>query len=155
MSRQAVIVDTNVLVAGLLTGNATSPAPRILDGMLGAAFPFVVSEALLAEYRAVLVRPALRKLHGLTVTEVGTLLTDIAQQAIVLPPSVGAPAPDPGDQLLCDLLAAKPDLLLVTSDQALQRDAAVGSPWCRPQAFVDAHDRPISAHRHTEQHVRQ
>ena len=65
MSRQAVIVDTNVVVAGLLTGNATSPVARILDGMLGAAFPFVVSEALLAEYRAVLVRPALRKLHGL------------------------------------------------------------------------------------------
>ena len=60
MSRQAVIVDTNVVVAGLLTGNATSPVARILDGMLGAAFPFVVSEALLAEYRAVLVRPALR-----------------------------------------------------------------------------------------------
>ena len=97
MTRRAVIVDTNVLVAGLLTGNATSPVARILDGMLVAAFPFVVSEALLAEYRAVLVRPALRKLHGLTVTEVETLLTDIAQHAIVLPPGVGAPAPDPGD----------------------------------------------------------
>ena len=70
MSRQAVIIDTNVVVAGLLTGNATSPVARILDGMLAAAFPFVVSEALLAEYRAVLVRPALRKQHGLTVAEV-------------------------------------------------------------------------------------
>ncbi len=138
MSRQAVIVDTNVLVAGLLTGNATSPVARILDGMLAAAFPFVVSEALLAEYRAVLVRPALRKLHGLTVKEVETLLTDIAQRAIVLPPGVGAPAPDPGDQLLWDLLAAKPDLLLITGDKALQRDAAMRSRVLSPQAFVDA-----------------
>jgi uncharacterized protein len=138
VSRQAVIVDTNVVVAGLLTGNATSPVARILDGMLAAAFPFVVSEALLAEYRAVLVRPTLRKLHGLTVKEVETLLTDIAQHAIVLAPGVGAPAPDPGDQLLWDLLAAKPDLLLITGDKALQRDAAMRSRVLSPQAFVDA-----------------
>lgn len=98
MSLQAVIIDTNVVVAGLLTSNATSPVARILDGMLAAAFPFVVSEELLAEYRSVLVRPALRKLHGLTVAEVETLLTDIAQHAIVLPPGVGSPAPDPADQ---------------------------------------------------------
>jgi uncharacterized protein len=138
VSRQAVIVDTHVVVAGLLTGNATSPVARILDGMLAAAFPFVVSEALLAEYRAVLVRPVLRKLHGLTVTQVGTLLTDIAQHAIVLPPGVGAPTPDPGDQLLWDLLAAKPDLLLITGDKALQRDAAMCSRVVSPQASVDA-----------------
>ncbi|HOW47841.1 MAG TPA: PIN domain-containing protein [Rubrivivax sp.] len=137
MSRQAVIVDTNVVVAGLLTGNAASPVARILDGMLAAAFPFVVSEVLLAEYRTVLVRPGLRKLHGLTVTEVETLLTDIAQHAIVPAPGAGSPAPDAGDQLLWDLLAAKPDLLLVTGDKALQRDAAMRSRVLSPQAFAD------------------
>ena len=128
MTRHAVIVDTNVVVAGLLTGNAASPVARILDGMLAAAFPFVVSEELLAEYRAVLVRPALRKLHGLTVTDVETLLTDIAQHAIVLRPGVGSPAPDP----------AKPDLVLVTGDKALQRDAAMRSRVVSPHAFADA-----------------
>ena len=138
MSRQAVIVETNVVVAGLLAGNATSPVARILDGMLAAAFPFVVSEALLAEYRAVLVRPALRKLHALTVAQIEVLLTDIAQHAIVLSPAAGAPAPDPGDQLLWDLLAAKPDLLLVTGDKALQRDAAMRSRVMSPLVFVDA-----------------
>lgn len=111
---------------------------RILDGMLAAAFPFAVSEALLAEYRTVLVRPALRKLHGLTVAEVETLLTDIAQHAIVLPAGAGSPAPDPGDQLLWDLLGARPDLLLVTGDKALQRDAAMRSRVVSPQALVDA-----------------
>jgi hypothetical protein len=84
------------------------------------------------------VRPALRKLHGLTVAEIETLLTDIAQHAIVLPPGVGSLAPDPGDQLLWDLLAAKPDLLLVTGDKALQRDPVMRSRVVSPQAFVDA-----------------
>ena len=137
MSRPAVIIDTNVVVAGLLTGNDTSPVARILDGMLMAAFPFVVSEALLAEYRTVLVRPGLRKLHGLTVADVETLLTDIAQHAIVLAPVAAPPAPDPGDQLLWELLAARADLLLVTGDKALQRDAGMQPRVVSPQSFVE------------------
>ena len=118
MSRAAVIVDTNVVVAGLLTGSDTSPVARMLDGMLRAAMPFVVSEALLAEYHAVLVRPGLRKLHGLTMSEIETLLIAVAHHAIVLEPATAVPAPDPGDQLLWDLLAARPDLILVTGDKA-------------------------------------
>ena len=144
MSRQAVVVDTNVVVAGLLTGNAASPVARILDGMLAATFPFVVSEALLAEYRTVLVRPALRKLHGLTVAEVEALLTDIAQDAIVPVPMAvpvapaAQPAPDPGDQGLRDLLAARADLLLVTGDKALPADRGMQPRVVTPLSFVEA-----------------
>lgn len=138
MTRRPVIIDTNVVVAGLLTGDAASPVARILDGMLAATFPFVVSEALLAEYRAVLVRPELRRQHGLTVTEVDALLTELVQHAIVLPPGSGPPAPDPGDQLLWDLLAARPDLLLVTGDQALQGDRGLQARILSPRAFVDS-----------------
>jgi uncharacterized protein len=70
VSGRAVIVDTNVVVAGLLTGNDASPVARILEGVLSAQFPFVVSEALLAEQRAAFVRSNLRKRHGLTIAEV-------------------------------------------------------------------------------------
>ncbi len=136
MSRPAVIVDTNVVVAGLLTKQDASPVARILDGMLGAAFPFVLSEALLAEYRTVLVRPVLRKLHGLTVAEVEAILTDLAQHAIVLAPVAAPPAPDPGDQLLWELLTARADLVLVTGDKLLLRDASMQGRVISPQAFV-------------------
>ena len=137
MSRPAVIVDTHVVVAGLLTRENASPVARILDGMLVAAFPFVVSEALLAEYRTVLVRPGLRRLHGLTVDEVDAVLTDLAQHAIVLAPSVGGPsAPDAGDRLLWDLLAARADLLLDTGDKALLRDAGMQGRVISPSTFV-------------------
>ena len=139
MSWQAVIVDTNVVVAGLITRNDTSPVARILDGMLGAAFPFVLSEALLAEYRAVLVRPVLRKLHGLTVAEVEAILTDLAQHAIVLRPVSTPPAPlapDPGDQLLWELLATKADLALVTGDKLLLKDAGMRGRVISPQSFM-------------------
>lgn len=136
MSRPAVIVDTNVVVAGLLTKHEESPVARILDRMLGAAFPFVLSEPLLAEYRGVLVRPALCKLHGLTVAEVEAILTDLAQHAIVLAPVAAAPAPDPGDRLLWELLATRADLVLVTGDKLLLRDASMQGRVISPQAFV-------------------
>ena len=138
MTRPAVIVDTNVVVAGLLTVHEASPVARILDGMLAAAFPFVVSEALLAEYRTVLVRPNLRKLHGLTVAQVEAILTDLAQHAIVLVPVGAPPAPDPDDQLLWELLAARADLVLVTGDKLLLRDAGMRGRVISPQAFVSA-----------------
>ncbi len=136
MSRQAVIVDTNVVVAGLLTADEASPVARILDGMLVAAFPFAVSEALLAEYRTVLVRPSLRKLHGLTVADVETILTDIAQRAVVLAPVAAPPAPDPGDQLLWELLAAKADLLLVTGDKLLLKAPGMRGRVISSREFV-------------------
>ena len=104
--------------------------------MLAAGFSFVVSEPLLAEYRAVLVRPGLRKLHGLTVADVEAILTDLAQHAIVLKPAAGPPAPDAGDQLLRDLLAARPNLLLVTGDKLLLQDAGMRGRVISTQAFV-------------------
>lgn len=138
MSGRAVIVDTNVVVAGLLTGNEASPVARILDGMLSATFPFVVSEALLAEYRVVLVRSSLRKLHGLTTAEIDTILSELVHHAIVLNPPTAAAlkAPDPGDQLLYDLLAARLDLLLITGDKRLLWDPILHGRAVSPQAFV-------------------
>ncbi len=122
------IIDTNVVVAGLLTSRADSPVDRILDGMLAPAFSFVLSEALLAEYRAVLLRPRLRKLHGLSEAEIDIVLTDIARHAIVLAP-VKTPstpvAPDPGDQFLWDLLATRADVVLVTGDKLLIENDAM------------------------------
>lgn len=136
MTRPIVIVDTNVVVAGVITAQDASPVARILDGMLIAAFPYVVSEALLAEYRTVLARPGLRKFHGLTIAEVETLLTEVALHAIVLAPVRGPKAPDSGDQLLWDLLSARADLMLVTGDKRLLRDTVMQGRVLSPQEFV-------------------
>ena len=133
------IIDTNVVVAGLLTMHADSPVARILEGMLGATFAFVVSEALLAEYRAVLVRAKLRQLHGLSEAEIDIILTDMARHAIVLAPvrTTATPmAPDPGDQFLWDLLADRVDLVLVTGDKLLLQDEAMRERVILPKTFV-------------------
>lgn len=133
------VIDTNVLVSGLLASNPESPLVRIVDGMLGAAFPFVLSEDLLAEYHTVLVRPRIRKLHGLSDHEIDTILMDIARHAIVLKPvaAIHVPAaPDPGDQFLWNLLAARDDLVLVTGDKLLLQDFAMQQRVMPSQALA-------------------
>jgi putative PIN family toxin of toxin-antitoxin system len=133
------IIDTNAVVAGLLTAHADSPVARVLDGMLCAAFPFVVSEALLAEYHAVLMRPKLTKLHGLSVADIDTILADMARHAIVLNPVQNAAtplAPDAGDQFLWDLLVSRADLLLVSGDKLLLQNQAMSPRVITPQAFI-------------------
>lgn len=114
-----VIIDTNVVVAGLLSNQVDAPTSRILDGMLVAKFAFVVSTQLLAEYRDVLCRPKLRKLHGLSADELDTVLTELALHAIVLTIAPAPMAPDPGDQHLWGLLAVRDDLVLITGDTRL------------------------------------
>lgn len=136
MSRLVCIVDTNVVVAGLLTADDTSPVARVLDGMLAAAFPFALSEALLAEYRAVLLRPRLKKLHGLPVADIESLLTDLAQHAIVLTPGAAPAAPDPGDQVPQELVAAKEALVLVTGDKRQLREPAMRGRVVSPADFL-------------------
>ena len=81
------------MVSGFLTADGGSPVARVLDGMLAAAFPFALSEALLAEYRTVLRRPSLRQAHGLSLDELEGILVDLAQRAIVLSPVPASPAP--------------------------------------------------------------
>ncbi|MHB8255578.1 MAG: PIN domain-containing protein [Acidiferrobacter sp.] len=132
-----VIVDTNVVVAGFLTVRADSPVARVLDGMLAGTLSFTVSEALLAEYQAVMGRPALCKAHGLSAGEIDMILIDLAQRAIVLTPVTAPPAPDPGDQHLWELLASREETILITGDKVLQQERTLGHRVFSPTTFVE------------------
>ena len=136
---QVFIVDTNVVVAGLLTSHADSTVAKILDGMLHASFRFAMSEALLTEYRGVLTRPKLIKLHQLSEAEIDTILTTLTRHAIVLPtrPQPDAPAAlDTGDQFLWDLLTSREDLMLVTGDKLLLQTGLLQARVLAPLEFA-------------------
>ncbi|MDI1243877.1 MAG: putative toxin-antitoxin system toxin component, PIN family [Rhodoferax sp.] len=136
---QVFIIDTNVVVSGLITSNPDSPVAVVLDGMLSAAFAFAVSESLLAEYREMLLRPHIHQLHGLSPAEVDTILLELAQHAIVLSSPADQlryRAPDPGDQFLWDLLASHAELVLVTGDKLLLQDPAMATRVITPQALM-------------------
>jgi putative PIN family toxin of toxin-antitoxin system len=135
--KPAAIVDTNVVIAGLpLEGNPL-PVATILQGMLKRELRFVLSTALLDEYRDVLDRPPLRKLHGLGDEALRDLLVRIEASAeLVEPAATSAAAPDPGDQMLWDLLAGRADAVLVTSDKLLLRDRSMHGRVVTPDAWL-------------------
>ncbi len=135
---EVFVIDTNVVVAGLITADGASPVARVLDGMLAAAWPYSLSEDLLAEYHGVLRRPALVRQHGLSEASIETLLIELAQHAIMLQPVPGPRAPDPGDQTLWGLLASRPELRLVTGDRALVRAASMAGRVLSPADFIAA-----------------
>lgn len=138
MKLPTAVIDTNIVVAGLLTGDAGSPTAKILDGMRRGVFPFLLSTALLTEYREVLLRPKIRKAHGLSEREIDLVLTEIATHAIVREPEAAAGAPDPRDSHLWALVVGVPGSVLVTGDLALARTPPAGSQVLPPRAFVES-----------------
>lgn len=135
MKHPVAVIDTNVVVAGLITAEAGSPTARILDGMRRGTFPFLLSDQLLAEYREVLLRAKIRKLHGLATNEIDQILTEIATHAIVREPAARTGAPDTKDNHLWSLLLDRPGSVLVTGDLALARKPPPESDILSPREF--------------------
>ncbi len=88
-----LVIDTNVLVSGFLS--ATSPPALILNAVRDLVVMPVISSPVVAEYRAVLLCPALRLDQG----EVGEFLAALSGSARHVEPFPIDPAgfPDPPD----------------------------------------------------------
>ncbi len=138
MTAEPAVIDTNVVVSGFLTRLAASPTARILDGMLAGGFRFLLSVELLAEYRAVLLRPKIRRRHGLSQTQIDLLLTEIVANGVVLDiePPAGRTARK-GDDHLWRILAAASSTLLVTGDRRLVERPVGGSRVMTPREFSE------------------
>lgn len=133
-----VVVDTNVLVAGLLTSRQAAPAAVILDAMIDGRLRALLSLDLLTEYRDVLLRPAIARRHGLSAEQVDTVLAEIVGYAMIEPAEVcPVDPPDPDDVHVWALLCARPEALLITGDARLLA-AAKDVPDLRERVFEPA-----------------
>lgn len=143
MSSRIFIIDTNVLVAGLITSEARSPTANILDAMLSGSMLYLLSPELLQEYRDVLMRPMLTRLHGLNELEIDQILTEIAANAIwrESKPYKDHPSPDPGDAHLWSLLASEPTAVLITGDRLLIENPKPQSTIISPATWVQHFQR--------------
>jgi len=139
------VIDTNVIVSGVLAGAGPSPKGRILDAMVAGRLRFVLSDALLAEYRQVLLRSAIARRHGLTEVEVDHLLEDLVVNALLRePPDIeegdapvgGIDPPVAGDEHMVALLSVAPGAILVTGDLRLREAVAPRFPAAAPAQFV-------------------
>ena len=113
------VVDTNVVVSGLIVADSSSPPARILNAMIDGSLMYLMSPELLDEYAAVLGRPALVRIHGRTRDELDRLLTESwSPTPYGASPAPPPSAPDPGDNHLWALLArSEPRAQLVTGDR--------------------------------------
>ena len=142
------VVDTNVVVSGLVSRADGAPPRRILNAMLAAELGFALSVELLAEYRGVLLRPGVMALHGLDAAEVDEILQRLALEAVEVDigsapgPGPADPVPialpggvEPGDEHVARLALALPVCLLITGDRAL---AAAMSGACQVLTAAEA-----------------
>ena len=132
------VVDTNVLVAGLVSAQSDSPTAQIVDAMLDGRLLYLLSPQLLQEYRLVLLRPKLLRLHGLDEKQIDQLLTEITANAIwrEAPTETAEHAPDPGDEHLWQLLATEPSAALITGDRLLSEHPPTYHAVLSPANFV-------------------
>ena len=136
MKPRVSIVDTNVIVSGMI-GSTAGPPARILRAMLGGRVPYLMSSDLLQEYASVLRRPKLARLHGRAKEEIDRLLADLVANAMWREPVAIGDAPDAGDDHLWALLADHPQALLVTGDRRLVENPPSGVSVVLPRHFVD------------------
>ena len=137
MTPPVAVIDTNVIVSGLITGERESPTAVTLDAMLGGRFTYLLSLDLLAEYRLVLLRPAIRRRHGLTEAHVETILTELALNGTVHEPaSSGEALADAGDRHLWALLEDTTTAVLVTGDDVLRSRAPDPARIMSPRQFI-------------------
>ena len=135
--RTLCVVDTNVVVSGLVSPAEGAPPQRILNAMLAAELGFALSVELIAEYRGVLLRPGIMALHGLGEAEVDAILQRLALEAVEVDPEpIAVPhGVEPGDEHVARLALALPACVLITGDRAL---AAAMSGACEVRTAAEA-----------------
>jgi len=135
MTKNVFIVDTNVVIAGLLSSDSTSPTVQILDAMLNGSILTVLSPSLLQEYHEVLLRPKIRKYHQLTEQQLEQLLSEIVANAIWCEPTETLSAPDKGDAHIWSLLLQSEHRVLITGDLLLLQNAPPGKSVISPARY--------------------
>ena len=131
------IVDTNVVVSGVIANDLDSPPARIVDAMLDGSFLYSLSPELLHEYADILRRSRIERIHGWTGEQIDRFLTDLVANSVWREPAATGTAPDPGDDHLWALLAAHRQACLVTGDQLLVSNPRPHSLVVTPRRFVE------------------
>ena len=131
------IIDTNVLVSGLISRDPEAPTASVLNDMLTGRLIFVLSPALLAEYRAVLLRPRICERHGLNESDIDQILIELTANAKWSEPDNDPDhqAPDQGDAHLWALLHEHPAAILMTGDRLLIDNPRPGSRVVSPTDY--------------------
>jgi len=142
MSRRVFVIDTNVLVAGVITARPDAPTARLVDAMLDGRIAYLLSPELLREYEQVLLRPAIARLHGLSGQDTERMLVEIAANAIWREPLADKThtVPDAKDAHIWALLASEAQAILVNGDKPLIENPRPGVSAITPATWAEQFD---------------
>ena len=128
-----VVVDTNVLVAGLLSPHG--PRGRIVDGLVGEELRALFDDRVLEEYREVLVRPK----FGFDGRQVIDLLDHVrATGEHVSAPPLKVALPDVDDLPFLEVaVAGKADALITGNMKHFPRASRAGANVMSPGDFLE------------------
>ena len=118
-----VVLDTNVFVSGLI--NPHGQPAQVLFAHERDEITLLVTPALMSEIGQVLRRPAIQRRHGLSDSQLSTLLLRIIGSAEVVTPHADLPITcrDPkDDKFLAAALGGRADYLLTGDDDLLSLD---------------------------------
>ena len=106
-----VVLDTNVLVSGLLNPDGTPG--RVLDLLLAGEITLLVDDRILAEYRAVLARPR----FGFDVGDIVDVISQIEAESVrVVALPLGISLPDETDLPFLEVALAGEAQALITGN---------------------------------------
>jgi putative PIN family toxin of toxin-antitoxin system len=130
-----VLLDTNVLVAGLTSSRGASHV--LLQAVAAGKLQMAASPALWLEYESVLKRDAIRTLHGFSVQQIDQILSALA--VWVHPVSLHyiwrPQLRDPGDEMVLEAAVNGQVSALVTHNL---RDFSVAAPKFSLQVLTPA-----------------
>lgn len=135
-----VVLDTNVFVSSLLVRSGL-PA-RVLEGWGERRYLLVTCPAIVAEIRAVLGYPRIRRKYGVTDEDVEELVALVEREALVVPgeAEVGAVIPeDPADErVLACAVEAEADCIVSGDQHLLGLGEYRGIPILTVRAFLES-----------------
>ncbi len=131
-----VVVDTNVLVSGLISSRG-APA-RIVEAILDQRIVPVFSKETFSELRAVLGRPKFKRYFTKSGFKVRAVLANLAAVGeFVEPRSVRHKIRDPKDRPFLEVVAVlPPPEFIVTGDKDFENGIYGGVPVLSPAVFV-------------------
>jgi putative PIN family toxin of toxin-antitoxin system len=127
-----VVLDTNVLVSGLIT--EVGACGQIVDLLLEAAFEACVDARVLQEYGTVLPRPKFRIRPERVAATLDFLL---AEAEVVSPTALAVELPDPSDLPFLEVAAQAGAILVTGNPRHFPKDRRAGVTVLRPREFLD------------------
>ncbi len=135
-----VVLDTNVFVSSLLVKEGI-PA-RILDAWRKREYLLIISPTLIAEIKATLAYPRIRRKYAITDEDIDQLITLLEHDALLVPGDVesvaGSIPDDPADEaVLACALDGQADLIVSGDHHLLDLGDWRGIPILTSREFFD------------------